>query len=201
MIWIRKAVYIIIAVAILAVAWFLISTPTGYVAGEAYSWNIKGAHAAKVTIVEYSDFECPFCARAEPTIKQILEKYPDDVQLVYKHFPLPSHSNSWKAAEASECAAEQGKFWEYHDILFENQDALYITMLKDYAKQLGLNTEEFDACLDSGSMKARIENDKQEGESLGVSGTPAFFVNGKMISGAQPFSVFDAAVSRALSSS
>ncbi len=189
------------AIFVAVTGFLLIPSPAGYVTGEAYSWNIKGAHAAKVTIVEYSDFECPYCGRAEPTIKQILEKYPDDVQLVYKHFPLPSHSNSWKAAEASECAAEQGKFWEYHDMLFENQDALYTPMLKDYAKQLGLDTDKFNNCLDSNTMKARVENDAEEGKSLGVSGTPAFFVNGKMISGAQPFSVFDTAVSRALSSS
>lgn len=135
----------------------------------------------------------------EPTIKQILEKYPDDVRLVYKHFPLPIHANSRKAAEAAECAADQGNFWEYHDKLFENQETLYVPMLKDYAKQTGLNTTQFNACLDSGAMSNRVEQDKKEGESLGVRGTPTFFVNGKLISGAQPFSVFDDAVSKALS--
>jgi protein-disulfide isomerase len=173
-------------------------TSTGYVV-KAKNDNMLGPENAKVTIIEYSDFECPFCSRAKPTIDQILEKYPDDVKVIFKHMPLTQlHPYAQKAAEAAECAADQGKFWEMHDMLFDNQDNLYTTSLKEYAKDLGLDTEQFNACLDSGAMKARIDKDAQEAQSAGVRGTPAFFVNGRLISGAQPFTVFDSAVKAAL---
>lgn len=187
---------VVIFVAIGTIMLFNITpTITGYSVG---SDNELGPENAKVAIVEYSDFECPFCARAEPTMKQILEKYPNDVKLVYKHFPLPSHKSSWKAAEAAECAVEQGKFWKYHDVLFQNQQELYVPMLKDYAKQLGMNADTFNRCLDSGMMFGKVKADQNEGAEKGVTGTPAFFVNGKLISGAQPFPVFDAAISAEL---
>jgi len=197
---ISKLVYgVVVVIAFVAIGGFLLfgtnPTTTGYAVG---SENSLGPENAKVTIEEYSDFECPFCGRAEPTIKQVLEKYPNDVKLVYKHFPLPSHKSAWKAAEASECAVYQGKFWEYHDKLFENQKELYVPMLKDYARQIGLNGDIFDRCLDSGMTFGKVKADQNEGQEKGVSGTPAFFVNGKLISGAQPFSVFDAAVSAEL---
>ena len=183
---------VVVFVAIGAMLLFNVApTTTGYSVG---SENVLGSENAKVTIEEYSDFECPFCGRAEPTIKQILEKYPNDVKLVYKHYPLPSHKSAWKAAEASECAVEQNKFWEYHDVLFANQNELYVPMLKDYAKQVGMNSDTFNRCLDSGMMFGKVKADQEEGAQKGVTGTPAFFVNGKLISGAQPFSVFDAAV-------
>src|SRR3989338_11114828 len=133
--------YIIVTVVIVAlVAGFIVlNGKTGYVVKQTGD-NVKGSVNAKVTIIEHSDFQCPFCGRAAPTVKQVLAAYPNDVKLVYRHFPLPSHSQAQKAAEASECAAQQGNFWEYHDKLFENQDALYVPMLKDYASQIGLNT-------------------------------------------------------------
>ena len=182
---------IIVFVAMGSILFFSAApTTTGYVTGGE---NFLGPENAKVTIEEYSDFECPFCGQVQPTIKQIMEKYPE-VRLVYKHFPLSFHKNSWKAAEASECAAEQGKFWEYNEKLFENHDALYVPMLKDYAKQIGMDAGRFDRCLDSGTMFDKVKTDQQEGLEKGVDGTPGFFVNDRMISGAQPLSVFDAAV-------
>ena len=194
---IRKIIYVLVAAIIVftGTAGFLLLSPrtTGY-ATKQTGENSLGPENAKVIITEFSDFQCPYCGKAEPTIKQILAAYPNDVRLVYKHFPLPFHENSEKAAEASECAAAQDKFWEYHDILFANQNALYVPMLKDYAKQLGLDTDAFNKCLDGGAMKSAVESDMKEGESIGVSGTPAFFVNSRVISGAQPFSVFDNAV-------
>ncbi len=149
-----------------------------------------GSENASVTIVEFSDFQCPFCARAVPTVKQILKEYDGKVKIVYRDFPLGFHENAQKAAEASECADEQGKFWEYHDLLFENQGNLDAVSLKKYAKDLKLNTSEFDACLDSGKYAAEVQKDASDGQSYGVSGTPAFFINGRLVSGAQPFENF-----------
>ncbi|MBR9690115.1 thioredoxin domain-containing protein [Candidatus Woesearchaeota archaeon] len=145
----------------------------------------------KMVIVEYSDFECPFCKKAhDGALKQIRQNFGDAVVIEYKHFPLSFHANAQKAAEASECAREQGKFWEYHDKLFENQKSLGVESLKQYAKELGLNTQSFNACLDDG-VKAQLVRDQfLEGQSKGVSGTPAFFIGDSMISGAQPYENF-----------
>lgn len=151
------------------------------------SW---GPADAPVTIVEFSDFQCPYCARVAPTIKQIKETYGDSVRIVYRDYPLPMHENAQKAAEAAECADDQGTFWEYHDMLFANQGALDAASLKRYAGELELNTAEFDSCLDSGKHADEVRKDMAEGSSYGVSGTPAFFVNGILVSGAQPFSAF-----------
>lgn len=109
---------------------------------------------------------------------------------IHKHF----HENAQKAAEASECADEQGKFWEYHDTIFENQNLIDISSLKKYAADLGLNTAEFDSCLDSGEMASEVQKDFKDGQSYGVQGTPAFFINGIPISGAQPYEVFEQAI-------
>ena len=188
----------LIIIALFAAVLVAGCSTTGYVV-KARGINSMGPANATVTITEYSDFECPFCGQAEPTVKQIIDKYPNDVRVIYKQFPLSQiHPYAEKAAEASECAADQGKFWEMHDVMFSNQNNLYTNSLKDYAKQIGLNTDDFNKCLDSGAMKSRIDNDLREGGSAGVRGTPAFFVNGHMISGAQPFSVFDSAVQNAL---
>ncbi len=151
---------------------------------------IKGSPKAPVLIYEYSDFECPFCGRAAPTVERILQEYGDKVAVVFKQYPLPFHPNAQKAAEASECAQDQGKFWEYHDTLFANQDALSVTNLKQYAATLGLNTATFNTCLDSGEKASEVAADAAEGSSFGVQGTPGFFVNGITVRGAQPFEVF-----------
>lgn len=163
---------------------------------------VKGNANAKVTIVEFSDFECPFCGKFyEETYPLILKNYVDTgkVKIVFRDFPLTSiHPNAQKAAEATECAAEQGKFWEMHDKLFENQDSLSVDDLKKYAADLKLNTATFNSCLDSGKMTAEVEKDAQEGMSYGVTGTPAFFINGRLVSGAQEFSAFEAIIDEEL---
>jgi len=160
----------------------------------------KGPSDAKATIIEFSDFQCPYCNRAEPTLKQIFDEYGNNVRLVYRDFPLSFHQYAQKAAEASQCAFEQGKYWEYHDVLYENQDKLDVASLKQYAKNLGLDTAKFDSCLDSGKYASEVQKDFQDGQAAGVSGTPAFFILDKdgevveTIVGAQPFSSFKDAI-------
>jgi len=146
----------------------------------------KGPANAPVTIVEFSDFQCPFCSRLTPTLKQVEQKYGDKVRLVFRQYPLPFHQNTQKAAEASLCAADQGKFWEMHDAMFAHQDALGVDQLKAKAAELGLNAEQFNSCLDSGKTAAAIQADMKEGSAAGVNGTPAMFINGRFISGAVP---------------
>jgi protein-disulfide isomerase len=146
----------------------------------------KGPATAPVTIVEFSDFQCPFCGRLTPELKQVEEKYGDKVRIVFRQYPLPFHQYAQKAAEASLCAADQGKFWEMHDALFANQQALAVEQLKAKAAELGLNAEQFNSCLDSGKQAATIQADMKEGTSVGVNGTPAMFINGRFINGAVP---------------
>lgn len=145
---------------------------------------------SQVVIEEFSDFQCPYCARASSTVKQIKEAYGEKVVIMYKHFPLAAHKFAFKAAEASECARDQGKFWEYHYKLFENKDFLDIDNLKQYALDLNLNEEQFNECIDSKSKKKVVEKDIMEGTKKGVSGTPTFFIDGKRLVGAQPFESF-----------
>lgn len=147
----------------------------------------RGGAAAKVTIVVFSDFECPFCARFVPTLERIEEKYRDQVRVVFRQFPLVIHADARKAAEASLCAAEQGKFWEIHDAMFANQKALAPEGLKATAAGLGLKSDAFDTCLDSGRFADRVESDVRAGGDAGVTGTPATFINGRLVSGAVPF--------------
>jgi len=159
---------------------------------------VEGSANAKVTMIEFSDFQCPFCGRffsdAYPQIKQ---NYIDagKVKLVFKNFPLTQiHANAEKAAEASECAFEQNKFWEYHDKLFQNQNNLGVSDLKKYAQQVDLDAQKFNSCLDTGKYASRVSQELQEGIAAGVDGTPSFFINGNKIVGAQPFSVFQQAI-------
>lgn len=155
--------------------------------------HIRGNKNAKVTLIEYSDFECPFCLRHLDTINQILAQYPNDVRLIYRHYPLTSiHPEAQKAAEASECAGAQGKFWEMHDKIFAANAAgtMNVQKWKDAAKELSLDTNKFNKCLDGGEMAARVNQDTAEGSSAGVSGTPATFVNGQLVEGAVPFANF-----------
>ncbi len=159
-----------------------------------------GPEDAKVTIIVYSDFQCPYCTRAVPTVNQIKEKYGDRVKVVFKDFPLSSHQYAQKAAEAAQCAHEQGRFWEYHDTLFANQGSLGIASLKQYASGLGLNTEQFNSCLDSGKYAAEVQKDFSDGRAAGVSGTPTFFINGKKLVGAQSFSAFESLIINELGS-
>lgn len=155
---------------------------------------VKGSPDAPVTIVEFSEFQCPYCGYyVREVFPKIDEAYikTGKVKYVFRDFPLLSiHPNAQKAAEAAGCAAQQGKFWEYHDVLFAHQDALAVPSLKQYAADLGLDSAQFDACLDSGAMADEVAKDLADGQRYGVSGTPAFFVNGIKLTGAQPFETF-----------
>lgn len=149
-----------------------------------------GPEDASVTIVEYSDFQCPYCARAVPVLNQIKAAYGDKVKFVFKDFPLGFHENAQKAAEAGQCANDQGMFWELHDMMFANQGSIDVGSIKGYAANLGLDTDQFNACLDSGKYTAEVQQDFNEGKVAGVSGTPTFIINGQKIVGAQPFEAF-----------
>jgi protein-disulfide isomerase len=151
---------------------------------------VRGGKDALVTIVEWSDFQCPFCSRVEPTLKQIQETYKDKVRIAWHDLPLPFHPNAMPAAIAARAAGEQGKFWEMHDKLFADQQHLDRATYEKYAGELGLNMGKFKAALDSEKGKDAIAADSAAGGKIGARGTPAFFVNGKFLSGAQPFEVF-----------
>jgi protein-disulfide isomerase len=153
--------------------------------------HIRGNANAKITLLEYSDFQCPFCQRHAPTMDQLLAQYKDQVRLVYRHFPLTSiHPQAQGAAEASECAAEQGKFWEYHDKLFANQSALDVASLKKYAGELGLKQAQFDSCVDSKKYAEKVNKQAAEAQASGITGTPGTFVNDQLVKGAYPAATF-----------
>jgi protein-disulfide isomerase len=140
-----------------------------------------GPENAKVTIVEFSDFQCPFCTRAASVVHQIREKYGDKVRLVFRQYPLPMHGDAHLAAQAALAAHQQGKFWEYHDLLFANQRALTRSSLVDYAKQAKLDVPRLEKSLDDPSLKAAVDADVKLGEEVNVSGTPTVFINGKRV--------------------
>jgi protein-disulfide isomerase len=159
----------------------------------------KGPSNAPITIVEFSDFQCSYCKRVLAVLGQVLDQYPTQVKLAFRDFPIQNiHPHAQKAAEAAHCAAEQGKFWEYHDLLFEKQDVLPNTSHEEHAKALGLETAAFQACLDSRKYKERVERNYADGVKAGVSGTPAFFINGRLLSGAQPLEAFKAVIDEEL---
>jgi protein-disulfide isomerase len=163
---------------------------------KAYAVNTKGSPAkggaanAAVTLVEFSDFQCPFCSRVTGTLDQIEKAYGDKVRIVFKHLPLRMHSRAPMAHAASEAANSQGKFWEMHDLIFENQRDLSEAAYLRYAGQIGMDVDQFKKDLVSASVKARVDADAAEAAKLGVTGTPGFFVNGYFLSGAKPFSEF-----------
>jgi len=162
---------------------------------------MKGDPNAPVTIIEFSEFQCPFCKKyIDETYFQIIKNYVDTgkVRYVFRDFPLSFHEFARPAAMAAECAHEQGKFWEYHDLLFTNQAELSEANFKKWATELKLNTVQFNTCLDTEKYSDEVAADQAEGQSYGVSGTPAFFINGQIISGAQPYSVFQQAIEQAL---
>lgn len=149
---------------------------------------------AKVIIVEFSDFECPYCQRGAEVIGQVMENYGDEVTLVFKDFPLSFHQYAQTSAEAAECAHEQDMFWEYHDMLFANQDYIDPDYLITIAEEIGLDVDDFTECMDSGAMTSEVRTDYGHGVTAGVRGTPGFFINGELISGAQPYETFEAAI-------
>jgi protein-disulfide isomerase len=155
----------------------------------------RGPADAPVTIVEFADFQCPFCGRLEPVLAHTLTKYGAQVRLVYRNFPLGEiHPQAQKAAEAAFCAQEQGKFWEMHDLMFAEQDSLGVEDLKIKAQRLGLDRSAFDQCLDGGKERDAIALDAEGGDGLGIEGTPACFVNGRFLSGAVEESELDAII-------
>lgn len=160
---------------------------------------ILGPENAKITIVEFSDYQCPFCSKAEMTVRQVYAAYNGSVRLAYRDFPLPAnvHPYAQKAAEAVQCANEQGKYWEYHNLLFDKQSEwspIGYSKFKEYAVSMGLNATQFNNCLDSGKYASTVAADASVGSSYGVSGTPTFFINGQTLVGAQPFSAFKAII-------
>ena len=161
--------------------------------------RVRGNPKAPVMIVEFSDFQCPYCRQVEPVVKDLLTKYGDKISLSYRDFPLTSiHSQAEIAAEASRCALEQGKFWEYHDQMFA-ASSLEKDSLVEYARNLKLDEKQFSTCLTSEKYKADIDKDAQEGRKAGVTGTPGFFVNGVALSGAQPKDAFTRVIDDELS--
>lgn len=154
-----------------------------------------GDPKAPVTLVEFGDFQCPFCARFFQTTEQeIIEKYvkTGQARFVYRDFPIAAiHSEAQKSAEASECANEQGKFWPYHNMLYQRQSELGLQNYKKWAVDLAINSKQFNECLDSGKYAKEVEKDLQDGQAAGVNGTPSTFVNGRIIQGAVPFAQFE----------
>jgi protein-disulfide isomerase len=158
----------------------------------------KGPKSAPVVLVEYSDFQCPFCARVHPTLEQVEREYGDKVRIVFKHLPLSIHPKAPAAHAAAQAAALQGKFWEMHDKIFENQREMSEEKYVEWAGELGLDVDRFKRDVASAKVRQQIESDKREAAALGVSGTPSFFVNGRFLSGAQPFSEFKQKIDEAL---
>jgi protein-disulfide isomerase len=142
----------------------------------------RGPASAPVVLVEFADYQCPYCQKVNPQIQQLQKEYGDKLTVVFKDFPLPMHHGSEKAAEASRCAGEQGKFWEYHDVLFYSK-LTELDALKEHARVLKLDGDRFDACLDGGAEAGAVKKDLDEAKSLGLTGTPSFFVNGHFFSG------------------
>ena len=155
---------------------------------------IRGAATAKVTMVVFSEFQCPFCGRVEPTLAQLLERYGDDLRVVWKHAPLPFHERALPAAIAAEAARAQGRFWQMHDRLFSQQTALAAADLERHAGEVGLDLARFATALADPAQKARVEADLKLGETFAVRGTPTFFINGRRLVGAQPLDAFIAVI-------
>jgi protein-disulfide isomerase len=188
------------------------SAPTRGAAGSAESaspnappWAAghpqRGRDDAPVTIVEFTDFQCPYCRKAEATLDQVLAAYGENVRLIHMDFPLPHHSGAFGAAIAARCADEQGKFWPYHDALLASQSNFTAAGFKSLARELGLDPANFGRCLDSGRYAAEVESDRSVGERIGISGTPSFVINHKAIAGAASFAQFRAIIDAELTHS
>lgn len=163
---------------------------------------VRGNKKAKVVMVEFSDYECPFCARHHETMLKLMEQYKDKVAWIFRHFPLDSiHPQARPAALAAECANEQGKFWEYTDAVYKDQDKLSggANYLKQLAKQVGLKEAKFNDCFDSAKYQSKVDADYQEGIANGISGTPGTYINGQLVKGAVPFESFKQIIDQALS--
>ncbi|MFN8389147.1 MAG: thioredoxin domain-containing protein [Bdellovibrionota bacterium] len=161
---------------------------------------VRGEPSAKVTIVEFSDFQCPFCQRGSVVMEDVLKEYPKDVKVVFKNLPLPFHDKAKPAAKAALAAGKQGKFWEMHDLLFKNQASLGEDFFVKAAGDLQLDVNKFKADMASPEVAKKIDEDTAQAQKLGVNGTPGFFVNGVLVSGAQPLPAFKAIIDRWLKS-
>ncbi len=159
---------------------------------------VRGNANARVTIVEFSDFQCPYCQRGATVMEEVIKAYPNDVKLVFKNFPLSFHQQAKPAALAALAAGKQGKFWEMHDFLFTNQGSLNEASFMNFAKALKLNESKFKADMKDPKLDQAVEADIAYGSKVGVGGTPAFFINGVLVSGAQPFENFKAVIDRFL---
>jgi protein-disulfide isomerase len=157
-----------------------------------------GPASAPVQLVEFADFECPYCIKVHPELKRLKAEFGDRISLVYKDFPLPMHAHAQKAAEAARCAGAQGKFWQYHDRLFSSKQ-IDIPQLKQFAADLGLEMAKFNTCLDSGQQAAAVEKDAAEAKKIGLSATPSFFLNGHFFTGAMQYEDLRRMVLRELS--
>jgi len=158
----------------------------------------KGPAAAPVTVFEWSDYECPFCQRAQDVLQRLQGEFPDTVRFVFKDFPLRSHPNALPAALAARCAGAQGRYWEYHDLLFVGQPDLARDHLVGYARRVGLDASAFIECLDSGRYRDAVLAEQREGREAGVRATPTFFINQRKIEGALPLEEFRDAIKQAL---
>jgi protein-disulfide isomerase len=163
----------------------------------ASSATTAGPTSARVTLVEFADYECPYCQRVAADVKKLKADYGDRLAFAYKDFPLPMHSRAEKAAEAARCASKQNKFWEFHDEIFHSKE-LDVDQLKAQARALKLDESQFDKCLDTGEEAAAVEKDRKEGMRLGISGTPSFFVNGHYLSGALDYATLQKVVEQQL---
>ncbi|MFA6489755.1 MAG: thioredoxin domain-containing protein [Candidatus Micrarchaeia archaeon] len=162
--------------------------------GRAY----RGADNAKLTIYEYSDFECPYCGKVQPALDEVMRQYSDRVRLEFRHYPLPIHPRAEPSAIAAVCAERQGKFWAMYDKLFSNQQALEDADLQKYAKEIGLDEANFSSCVASGSAKAAVQADMQEAASIGVQATPTFIIGETIVKGAQSADKFRSAIDNEL---
>jgi protein-disulfide isomerase len=160
--------------------------------------RIKGPAEARVEIVEFGDFQCPICRSMTPVLKRLQAEHQNDVRFVWRDFPLEGHPNARPAAEAARCAADQGKFWEYHDKLFANQEALGRSRLRDYARQLKLDASAFASCIDKAKHRADVARAISDASALGVSATPTVFINGRLVVGAVPYETYDRIVGEEL---
>lgn len=182
-------------------------TPQAALLNKVYEVDVakapsKGRATAPVTIAEFAEFQCPFCLNVTATLQQIEAKYQDRVRFVWKHLPLVRiHQHAMDAAVAAEAARNQGKFWEYHDKLFANQKQLELDDLRKYARELGLDLARFDRDREDPELKTKVQADMAEATSLGITSTPTFFINGRLVSGAMPFETFETIIEAELAKS
>ncbi|MBT3406973.1 DsbA family protein [Candidatus Woesearchaeota archaeon] len=204
---------ILAVVAIIFISWFLMNVGSVF-PGLKINDSVKMSKSAgdvifsrldqgtspgaSLTILEFSDFECPYCSKAVGVVKQIHDAYGDQVNIVFKHFPMSYHKKAKKAAEAAECARDQGMFWEMHDVMFMNADDLAVDSLIGYASGLGLDVDTFSLCLNTGVKSILVQQDFKEGAAAGVRGTPSFIINGQLVPGAAPFEAFSQVIDQEL---